>query len=277
MSDVATSVEAQRGPRWRTLEDVRGALTDDARSKVYRFVWLPLLALQLVLYTRVLVRFVADPAYAGAATDRFPLLHRNHLGNFVSIRSQPDVALLGIHLAMAWSWIAVCLVQKQLVARMASAVSANDEARFLRWRSIHAAVGTFMVAIGIVGILIGPVFVVANHGNPAMQRFLIGQPLFFVPAIVMVMVTARRKSRSIRHHLFWADTAFLGPAVASIWTEAGIHALGGIPAVGPDVAEVLASAVGGGLGALAVVLPAWLARRSGLARDAAASASRAQS
>lgn len=257
----------------RRPESLRAALEDDARSRAYRFVWLPMLLVQLVLYTRVVVRFLAAPVYRSAGTEALPLLRENHIGNLVSLRSQPSLPLLSVHVLMAWAWIAVVLLQKLLVARMARAAAAPDPdpektAVFQTARTIHAAAGTGMVVLGVIGVLAGPVIALVSHGNPGMKWFLVAQPLFFVPAMGMTVVTARDARRSIRHHRFWADTAFLGPAVASVWTEAGIYVLGRMTPLGPNSGELIASVVGGGLGALAVVVPGWLARRRGLEADA---------
>ncbi|MFO0756008.1 MAG: hypothetical protein U0359_05935 [Byssovorax sp.] len=269
--------EARRRP-----EALRAALTEDASSKIYRYLWTPLLLVQLALYTRVVIRFVSAPVYRAVPSADYPLLHENHIGNLVSIRSQPSLVLLGIHVAMAWSWIFVVLLQKHLVSRMSRALSTPDapdapdaphaRAPFSRYRTAHAIAGTLMVLLGLAGVLVAPIIALADHGNPPMARFLLGQPLFFVPAIVMVAVTARDKNRSIRHHRFWSDVAFLGPAIASVWTEAGIYVLGRLTPVGPNQGELWASVVGGALGALAVVIPGWISLRKGLAADAAASA-----
>ena len=266
-------MDAPTAARYRALSAVRSALADDARSAAYRYLWRPLLGLQLVLYTRVVYRFMSEPVYASVPSAEYPLLHENHIGNLVSLASQPNLAVLTVHVAMAWAWIFAVIAQKHFVARMAEGLKGGQEGLFARYRTAHVVVGTGMVALGIVGILAALVITISNHGNPGMQQFLLGQPLFFLPAMAMVWITARRKNLSIRHHLFWADTAFLGPAVASVWTEGAIYVLGRMTSLGPNSAEVWASAVGGGLGALAVVVPGWFARRSGLARDAAASAS----
>jgi hypothetical protein len=263
--EAAAPAVARRSPR-----SLRAALVEDASSKVYRYVWLPLLAVQLVLYTRVAARFFAHPVYRMVPTAEYPLLRENHIGNLVSLRSQPSPVLLGIHVIMAWAWIFVTLLQKELVARMARALGEREQlAAFARYRAIHAAAGTVMVALGLAGVLVAPVIVLLDHGNPPMARFLLGQPLFFVPAMIMVALTARDARRSIRWHRFWADVAFLGPAIASVWTEAAIYVLGRMTPVGPDRGEFWSSAVGGALGALAVIVPGWISLRRGLAADAA--------
>src|SRR5262249_24724621 len=200
---------------------------------------------------RIFQRFVIEPAYRPVPTPEMPMLHENHIGNLVSLRSQPSFALLSIHVLMAWAWIGVVILQKYLVARMAKSSGAPDKLDvFHRDRAIHAIAGTLMVVLGAVGVLVAPVIALVNHGNPGMKWFLVRQPLFFLPAIAMTTWTARDARRSIRHHRFWADAAFLGPAVASLWTEAGIYVLGRMTPIGPNGGELLASAVGGALGAL---------------------------
>jgi hypothetical protein len=199
-----------------------------------------------------------------------PLMHENHLGNLVALKSQPNLLLLSVHLAMAVAYIGATMLQKALVARMSGALEdpARDPAAFARYRRIHATVGWSLCLLGLVGIAIAPVITLLNHGNPAMVMFLVGQPLFFLPLITMVLVSARRRDRSIRTHRFWAETAFLGPALASLWAEGLIYVIGRMTPIGPRIGEVAASAFAAAASVVLVVWPAWLARKRGLAADA---------
>src|SRR5207249_1669230 len=149
------------------------ALRQDADGPVYRWIWRPLLWVQLVLYTRMVARYVLEPMYAHVATAEFPLLRVNHLGNFVSLRSEPFQPFMVVHVAMAWGWIGGCLLQKHLVSRMAQALAdpANPahEATFRRRRNVHACVGTSLCVLALAGVMVAPVITLANHGNPPMK------------------------------------------------------------------------------------------------------------
>ena len=232
-------------------------LADDAADWRYRWLWMPMLVVQAVLYTRVLYRFVAQVGdYPSAPTDQFPLLHENHIGNLVSVKDSPNVVLLGIHVVMAWAWIVGVLVQKHLVRRMAA--SRTD---YLAVRRIHAIVGLTLLVLGFGGIAVAPIIALLVHGNPPMKWFLVAQVVTFFPPMTMVAITAFDHRRPIAQHRFWAEFAFVGPAVASVWTEAAIHVVGRYTSVGPNAAELWSSIVGGALGFLLVVVPAWFALR----------------
>ena len=263
---------SQENPR--SLSRLREDLQPDPFHWAYRYLWVPLLLLQSGLYSRVVWRFWAAPVYASVPTETYPLLHQNHIGNLVSLERQPDLRLLGIHVAMAWSWIVFTLIQKRLGLAMGAALRGDNTMKFDRIRRFHRMGGWFMGILGLVGIGVTPIFTFLDHGNPAMKLFLLGQPLFFLPAIAMTLWTARDRRRPIWDHRFWAETAFVGPAVASVWTEGAIYVTGRMTEMGPNAGEVWSSAVGGTLGALVVVGPAWVARRRAQLATAAREAPR---
>ena len=225
----------------------------------YRWLWMPMLAVQAVLYTRVLARFFWHASYPAVPTHDYPLLHENHIGNLVSVKASPNVVLLGVHLVMAWAWILGVLAQKQLARNMGAAV--GDRARYMKVRRIHARLGMSLLVLGFIGIGLGPVIALLVHGNPPMKWFLVAQIVTFYPPMAMVLVTVRDRRRPIADHRFWAEFAFVGPAVASVWTEAAIYLTGRYTSLGPNAGEVWSSAGGGALGFLLVVVPAWFALR----------------
>jgi hypothetical protein len=227
----------------------------------YRWLWMPMLGVQAVLYTRVLARFFLHPSYPAVPTHDYPLLHENHIGNLVSVKASPNVVLLGVHLVMAWAWIVGVLAQKQLARSMNAAVIDGDPARYAAVRRMHARLGMSLVVLGFIGIGIAPVIALLVHGNPPMKWFLVAQIVTFYPPMAMVLVTVRDRARPIAQHRFWAEFAFVGPAVASVWTEAAIYLTGRYTSLGPNAGEVWSSAGGGALGFLLVVVPAWFALR----------------
>jgi hypothetical protein len=257
--------------RWRKRAQVARALSDDAGSWLYRWVWRPMLAIQFLNYLHAAYRFVKDPVYSSAGVAADPMLRENHIGNWVALKSQPDFFLLSVHLSMAVVWIGAMMLQKQLVALMAGALASPGQGRdYARYRRVHAAVGWTLVSLGVVGIVIGPIITVMNHGNEPMKQFLVGQPLFFLPLMTMVVVSARRRDWSVRTHRFWAETAFLGPALSALWAEAMIYVFGRLTPIGPRWGELVASALAAVLGVVFVVVPAWIERSRGLAADARA-------
>jgi hypothetical protein len=252
----------------RSPTSMATVLREDTLDWRYRYLWCPLLVLQAVLYTRVVLRFLHRVEYPAMPTAEHPLLRENHIGNLVSLRSPIHPWLLGIHVAMAWLWIAGTLGQKHLVRRMAGAIARPGD-RWRAYRTVHAALGMALLALGFAGILVAPVIALLHHGNPPMKWFLVSQLVTFLPPMTMVAVTARSRTRSLRDHRFWAEFAFVGPAVASVWTEGAIYVTGRFTALGPNRGELWSSVVGGALGFALVVLPAWSSWRRGLAADAA--------
>jgi hypothetical protein len=244
----------------------------DRSDRLYLYVWRVLLWIQLVLYTIAVGRFIVEPAYRKIAHPDYPHLYENHIGNYVSLTTPLNVPLMTVHVAMAWWWIAAVLLQKFLVKRMSIALAGPRDTSWLRYREAHMLIGWSHIVLGLLGVLVAPLLSFWHHGNPGQKWFLLGQPLIFVPAIAMTLWTARRRDGSIWDHRFWAETAFLGPAVASLWTEVAIHFLGRIESIGPHRAELGSSIVGGLLGFAVVVIPAAIARREGkraesMARD----------
>jgi hypothetical protein len=276
---TATPVHATPPPpRPRTRDNLTRALVEDASAPIYRWIWRPMLALQFVNYLRVVVNLSREPRYAqvGGAAD--PALHANHIGNLIVLKAQPNIWLLSVHMAMALLWIGATMWQKHFVAKMAGALATPGRGpAFARYRRVHARMGWSLSVLGIVGILIGPVLALLNHGNQPMRRFLLTQPLFFLPLMAMVLISARNRRWSIRTHKFWAETAYLGPALASLWAEAMIYAFGQLPQIGPRKGDLLASQIAAVLSVFLVVLPAWIARRRGLAADARAHSAAATS
>jgi hypothetical protein len=218
--------------------------------------------------------FVVERAYASVPTAEHPLLRENHIGNLVSLKSQIHPALLGVHVAMAWLWIAATLGQKHLARRMSGSIAEPGD-RWLRHRRAHAALGASLLVLGFAGILVAPVIAILYHGNAPMKWFLVAQLGTFLPPMTMVAVTARDRRRSLRSHRFWAEFAFVGPAVASVWTEAAIYVTGRFTSLGPHRGELWSSIVGGALGFALVVVPAWSSWRRGMVEDASAMGSAA--
>jgi hypothetical protein len=260
-------------PRPRTRANLARALAEDASAPLYKWVWRPMLALQFLNYVRVVVNLIRQPQYQAVGGAGDPALHANHIGNLIVLKAQPNVWLLSVHMAMALCWIGATLAQKHFVARMAAALgTAGQGAAFARQRRFHVLSGWTLTVLGMVGIVIGPVLALLNTGNEPMQRFLLTQPIFFLPLMAMVLISARNRRWSIRTHRFWAETAYLGPAVASLWAEAMIHVFGQLPQIGPRRGDLLASQIAGVLSVALVIVPAWIARRRGLRADAQSAA-----
>lgn len=269
-SSAETPVDVARAPdlprRPRAIPALRAALFDDASLLAYRWIYRPLLALQLALYVRGVVLYLAQPSFAqmGGAAD--PRLHQNHIGNYSIMRSQPDPALLAVHLGMATFWIAAVLFQKHSVGMMATALAAGPDGKasdprgYGRVRRVHAVLGTVLCAVAIAGCIAGPLIAWQSHGHPPMRTFLLLLPLFFLPAVTTVWVTGRRRASSIRDHQTWANTAFLAPAVASLWAEALIYFCGRHTPLGPRLGELVGTGCAWGLILALVVIPAWRAR-----------------
>jgi hypothetical protein len=223
-------------------------LEHDRADPVYTKVFRPMLVLQLGLYVAATLRLVAEPAYAALDGAADPLLRENHLGNIAIMQSQPRAWLLAIHMSMAVFWVAGVLTQKHLVRRMPDRQA----------RRLHALLGVAMILFAVAGCLAGPMMAWHSHGHPAMRAFLLSLPVFFLPAIAMVWITARR--RAWHEHRFWATTAFVGPALASLWAEALIYVLGRHTLLGPWKGELVGTAAAFVLAAVFVVRPAWASR-----------------
>ncbi len=235
----------------------------DAGHGTYRWVYRPMLVLQFLLYLRGLSLFIADPAFEQVGGARDPVLHENHIGNLTHMASQPNVVLLGIHLGMAVFWIGGLLVQKHLVARMAGAVAGSatrDPAAYKRYRRAHALLGTAMCSVALAGCIAGPTIAYQSHGHPAMRTFLLLLPAFFIPSILQAWFTARAH----RHgdHRFWANLAFLAPAVASLWAEALIYACGRHTHLGTRLGELVGVGIAYVMALALIALPLMRARRA---------------
>ena len=254
----------------RAYAFVAPALGEESRGRLHPRAWRPILVLQLLLYTAMLIRFVIEPNYVDVPTPEHPTLRRNHILNFVSLRDNPALVLMTVHVAMAWLWIAATLAQKELAR-----VMGRSKADFQRVRRYHARIGWTLVLSGMVGITFGAVIAFGWHENPPMRRFLLAQPLYFLPMMVLTLVSARRARWSVRYHRFWAEMAFLGPAVSSLWTEIAIFVTQRFTPLGPHGGEYWSSVVGGSLGFAIVVVPAFFLLRRGLSEDASAKRSAA--
>jgi len=231
-----------------------------------------MLALQLANLVRVWINFVRHHAYRPVGTAADLALHQNHVGNVIALKAQPNPWLLLVHLGMAVVWVVGTMLQKALVARAAGTRPAAGGIRAGDPLRIHAWVGRILFTIGVAGILAGFVIAFVSHGNEPMRRFLLTQPLFFLPPMIMVVVSARKRTWSIRTHRFWAHTAFLGPGLATLWTEILINIFGRVRSIGPRGGDLLGSELAALLGVVFVIVPAWVARRRGIAADARASA-----
>jgi hypothetical protein len=170
---------------------------------------------------------------------------------------------------MALVWVAATLVQKALIAK-AARLNQNRAPHRLTTEAIriHKWVGWTLSVVGIAGVLAGAVLAYLSTGYEPMRRFLLTQPICFLPPMVMVLVSARKRSWSIRTHRFWAQTAYLGPALATLWTEILINLFGRVASIGPRGGDLLGSEVAALLGTALVIVPAWISRRRGLAIDA---------
>ncbi len=255
-------------PAAASPESLPAALAADSDSRAYRFVYRPLLLLQLALYVRGLFLFARTPTFehVGGASD--PVLFENHIGNLSHMASQPNRVLLTIHFVMATYWVGGVLAQKHLVSRMAGALgaldvqagrAARDPAAYKRYRQTHAVLGSSMCAIALVGCVAGPVIAWQSHGHPAMRTFLLALPFYFLPAIFHVWRTARQKRH--RDHQLWANLAFLAPAVASLWAEALIYTCGRHTSLGTRLGELVGVAIAYTLTLVLLVLPFMLERR----------------
>jgi hypothetical protein len=255
---------------------LRATLLEDATSSAYRWVYRPMLLLQLALYVRAVVGYLTAPAFAvvGGAAD--PQLHENHLGNYSILDGQPHPALLGVHLFMALGWVAAVLFQKQAVAGMSAALEAAAadgspaRARFRRHRLRHAVMGTAICLVALAGCVAGPVIAWQSHGHPPMRTFLLTLPLYFLPAVTTVWITGRRGARAIRQHQLWANIAFLAPAVASLWAEAMIYVCGRLTPLGPRKGELVGTGIAWALILATIVIPAVRRRRAVMAAAATA-------
>jgi len=234
-----------------------------------------MLALQVANLVRVWINFGRNHAYRPVGTTADLALHQNHVGNVIALKAQPNPWLLLVHLGMAVVWVVGTMVQKALVARAAGPRPGTGR-HDLFWPGdplrIHAWVGRILFTIGVAGILAGFVNAFISHGNEPMRRFLLTQPLFFLPPMIMVMVSARKRTWSIRTHRFWAHTAFLGPGLATLWTEILINVFGRVRSIGPRGGDLLGSELAALLGVVFVIVPAWVARRRGILADARANA-----
>ena len=248
------------GASARSAASVRAALADDAAWAAYRWVYRPMLFLQLALYARAMVLFLWSPSFAlvGGAAD--PQLHQNHIGNYSILRTQPHPALLAVHLTMALSWVGAVLFQKWTVGRMASSLGVGGAA-YVRARRVHVVVGTALCTLALAGCVAGPLIAFQSHGHPPMRTFLLLLPLWFLPAITTVWVTARRRTIALRDHAAWANTAFLAPAVASLWAEALIYVCGRHTPLGPRIGELTGTGLAWALILEVVVVHVWRARR----------------
>jgi hypothetical protein len=250
---------------------LRQTLLEDAGWWAYRWLYRPMLVLQLVLYARAVVAYLGGPAFAlvGGAAD--PQLHQNHIGNYSILNGQPHPALLGVHLFMALGWVAAVLFQKHAVARMSGALEGAgnhgrpDSRRYARDRRRHAIVGSAICALAVAGCLAGPLIAWQVHGHPPMRTFLLMLPLYFLPAVTTVWVTGRRGARAIRHHQLWANIAFLAPAVASLWAEVLIFVCGRLTPLGPRKGELVGTGAAWMLILATIVIPAARRRRAALA------------
>lgn len=263
---AASGIEGDVQPRRTAL---RAALADDATSVLYRWLFRPLLILQLGLYVVGVARYVQNQAFADVGGAADPILRENHIGNYSIMAKQPNPHLLAVHLGMATFWIAAVLFQKHAVRNMSDALE-RKTGGYVRARRLHAVVGTILCVVALAGCIAGPLIAFQSHGHPPMRTFLLLLPLFFLPAITTVWVTGRRKARSVRDHQTWANTAFLAPAVASLWAEALIFFCGRFTPLGPRGGELVGTGMAWGLILIAVVIPAWLSRRRAMQRDASA-------
>lgn len=250
----------------RTIAQIAPTVTDDASSMVYRWVWSPMLALQLLHYSYVGGLVWLEPRYRllGGLID--PLMYEDHIGLRMHLDSQPHPAILGVHMLMAWAWPGVVLAQRQLAAMMSRAISSVDEDAFQRARTLHQWIGRAMGLLGFVGIAVTPVLALVNRGPSLTTWFLTFQLGFFLPVMALTLYTARQRAISIRYHRFWAEIAFVGPALTSLWVEIAVNLLDYLP-LSPEVSELAGTQVGVLLGLLLVMLPAWLSLRQGLRAD----------
>jgi hypothetical protein len=247
---------------------LRATLLEDAASRVYRWVYRPMLILQVALYIRALVGYLTGPAFALVAEASDPQLHENHLGNYSILNGQPHPALLGLHLMMALGWVAAVLFQKQAVASMSAALEGEgmdgrpDGKRYARHRRAHAILGTIICVVAFAGCIAGPLIAWQSQGNPPMRFLLLALPLYFLPMITMVWVTGRQGGRAIRHHQLWANIAFLAPAVSSLWAELLIYVCGRLTPLGPRMGELVGTVLASLLILVVVVVPALRRRRT---------------
>lgn len=255
----------------RSIPLLRKALFDDASSFAYRWVFRPLLVVQLLLYCRGVVAYLTRPTFDVVGGPADPQLHENHIGNLSILNSQPNPVLLAVHLGMATFWIAAVLFQKQSVGRMAAALGPDgkvaDPRRYARVRRFHATLGTLLCVVALAGCIAGPLIAWHSHGHAPMRAFLLFLPLYFLPAITTVWITARRRAFSIRTHQTWANTAFLAPAIASLWAEGLIYFCGRLTPLGPRLGELVGTGSAWMLILALVVIPAWRARGRALAAE----------
>jgi hypothetical protein len=250
---------------------LRATLLEDASSTAYRWIYRPMLLLQLALYLRAVAGYLTGPAFAVVGGSADPQLHQNHLGNYSILNGQPHPALLAVHLFMALGWVAAVLFQKHAVASMSAALEANqapgrpDSRRFRRHRRRHAIVGTIICLVALAGCLAGPLIAWRSHGHPPMRTFLLLLPLYFLPAVTTVWMSGRRGARSIRQHQLWANIAFLAPAGASLWAEVMIYVCGRLTPLGPRTGELVGTGFAWAAILVTVVVPAVRRRRAVLA------------
>ena len=243
---------------------------EDATSTAYRWVYRPMLLLQLALYVRAVFGYLTGPAFAVVGGPADPQLHQNHLGNYSILNGQPHPALLGVHLFMALGWVAAVLFQKRAVASMSAALEGDqagrpDSRRYRRHRRAHAIVGTVICAVAVAGCIAGPLIAWQSHGHPPMRTFLLLLPLYFLPAVTTVWISGRRGGRSLRQHQLWANIAFLAPAIASLWAEVMIYVCGRLTPLGPRKGELVGTGIAWALILATVVVPAFRRRRAVLA------------
>lgn len=248
---------------------LRDTLADETESRSWRYAFRPMLLLQFGLYVAAIIRFWGNAGYdhVGGAGDAS--LHENHIGNLAIMAEQPNRWLLLIHLGMATYWVGGVLVQKHLLSRMAGAIDARrvgaprDPAAYKRYRRAHAILGSSMCLVAFAGCVAGPLIAWFSHGHAPMRTFLLLLPIYFLPAICLTWWTARRKR--FRDHQAWADLAFLGPAVASLWAEGLIFVAGRHTALGPRLGELVGVSIAWIVASLLLVLPVWLRRRRAMA------------
>jgi hypothetical protein len=252
------TADAEPIARPRRTSQLAEVLARELGDAQYRTLLRPMLCVQLVLYVVATLRLIATPTYAALAGTADPLLHENHLGNIAIVHEQPRAWLLAIHMGMALVWVAGIVAQKHLVARMARALAGRRGDAYALARRLHALLGSAMILVAIAGCLAGPAMAWHAHGHLAMQLFLLSLPCFFLPAIAMTWISARR--RAWAQHRFWATVAFVGPGVSSLWAEALIYVCGRLTPLGPYLGELVGTASAFVLGALVIVVPAWRMR-----------------
>lgn len=265
--DHNTGSATNKAESFETMGTLGSALVHDANDNSYKYIIRPMLCIQLLVYLRAVWRYIQEPTYAFLLEGtESVLLHENHLGQVAILTKQPNLAVLTMHLLMATSWIGGTLMQKHTVSQMARFFVGEkgcDRKMYKMNRKIHSVLGIAMVLFVFAASISGGIMAYQSHGHPAMRNFLMVMAFWFAASTTMVPLMAWRKDW--HQHRFWATATIVLPAIASLWTETLIYSCRRFTPLGMWKSELVGTIVGAVIGAILIVVPAWIAMKDNLA------------